>query len=123
MNKNKVTKILVLLLILGLIIIQACRVGAMSIGDIIGDNDTSLNALLGNETNTGNDLFNGANTATNTGNTVTNTTNLISNSTTNTNTNKTLPKTGTNENIIIGLMVICTIAGIYAFKKVKDYNM
>ncbi len=121
MNKNKVTKILVLLLILGLIIIQACRVGAMSIGDIIGDDNTSLNALLGNETNTGSDLFNDANTATNTSNTATNTTNLISNSTTNT--NKTLPKTGTNENIIIGLMVICTIAGVYAFKKVKDYNM
>lgn len=122
MNKNKVTKILVLLLILGLIVIQACRVGAMSISDIIGDNDTSLNALMGDGSNTQNNLFNDANSGTNPTNTPTNPTPITAPINT-TNTSNTLPKTGTNENIIIGLMVICTAAGIYAFKKVKDYNM
>lgn len=38
-------------------------------------------------------------------------------------TNTTLPKTGANENIIIGLMVVFVAIGIYTFKKSTDYNM
>lgn len=116
MSRNKVVKILILLLVFSLIIIQSCTVGAMTINQILGE---------GNETSNLTDNTSVDNTAGNTaGNTVGNTTPItsISNNTA-TNTNKTLPKTGTNENIIIGLMVICTIAGIYAFKKVKEYNM
>ena len=94
MSRNKVVKILILLLVLTLIVIQTCRVGAMTIDQILGPGNESSDLTENTESN---------NTATNT--------------------NKTLPKTGTNENIIIGLMVICTVAGIYAFKKVKDYNM
>lgn len=117
MNKNKVTKILVLLLILGLIIMKACSVGAAgsTIGEILGPDNETSNLQTGNNTSFDNLLNTGA----------TNTpANNINNSAVNrTNTNTSLPKTGTNENIIIGLMVICTAAGIYAFKKVKDYNM
>lgn len=112
MSRNKVVKILILLLVLTLIVIQTCRVGAMTIDQILGPGNETSNLTENTASN---------NTATNnTANTTPITS--ISNNTT-TNTNKTLPKTGTNENIIIGLMVICTVAGIYAFKKVKDYNM
>ena len=115
MSRNKVVKILILLLVLTLIVIQTCRVGAMTIDQILGPGNESSDLTENTESN---------NTATDLLNTATNTTPItsISNNTT-TNTNKTLPKTGTNENIIIGLMIICTVAGIYAFKKVKDYNM
>ena len=115
MSRNKVGKIFILLLVLSLIIIQTCRVGAMSIGEILGE---------GNETSNLQQTNNTANITNTQGNTSTNTTPItsISNNTA-TNSNKTLPKTGTNENIIIGLMIVCTIAGIYAFKKVKEYNM
>ena len=122
MSRTKVVKILILLLVLTLIVIQTCRVGAMTIDQILGPGNESSDLTENTESNnTATDLLN---TATNTTNNTTNTTPItsISNNTT-TNTNKTLPKTGTNENIIIGLMVICTVAGIYAFKKVKDYNM
>ncbi len=118
MSKNKVIKVLILLFILSLIIIQTCRVGAMTIDQILGEGNETSNLQQTNNTST--ELFNTAgNTSTNTANTTPITS--ITNNTTNT--NKTLPKTGTNENIIIGLMIICTVAGIYAFKKVKDYNM
>lgn len=121
MNKNKVTKILVLLLILGLIIMKACSVGAASLNEIVGPNNETSNLQTGNDSF--DDLLNTGATQ-NTANTPTNNTiNNLNNRTNRTNTNSTLPKTGTNENIIIGLMVICTVAGLYAFKKVKDYNM
>lgn len=117
MSRNKVVKIFILLLVLSLIIIQTCTVGAMTIDQILGEGNETSNLQ---QTNTSTELFNTTgNTATNTANTTPITS--ITNNTTNT--NKTLPKTGTNENIIIGLMIVCTIAGIYAFKKVKDYNM
>ena len=121
MNKSKVTKILVLLLILGLIIIKACSVGAASISEIVGSNNETSNLQTGNES-FDNLLNAGVNQNTvNTANTpANNTINRVANKT---NTNSSLPKTGTNENIIIGLMIVCTAAGIYAFKKVKDYNM
>ena len=116
MSRNKVVKILILLLVLTLIVIQTCRVGAMTIDQILGPgNETSNLTENTASNNTATDLLN---TASNNTTPITS----ISNNTA-TNTNKTLPKTGTNENIIIGLMVICTVAGIYAFKKVKDYNM
>ena len=124
MMKSKITKILVLLLIIGLIIMKVFSVGVsastidaiLSGGNEIEPDENTVNDPAGN--NVLNDPLNDAlaNTNTNT-NTNTNLTNL------NTNNNTSLPKTGTNENIIIGLMVICTAAGIYAFKKVKEYNM
>ena len=118
MSRNKVVKIFILLLVLGLIIIQTCTVGATTIEEILGTGNETSNLTENTATNnTATDLLN---TAGNTANTAPITS--ISNNTA-TNTNKTLPKTGTNENIIIGLMIICTAAGIYAFKKVKEYNM
>lgn len=123
MSRNKIVKILILLLVLTLIVIQTCRVGAMTIDQILGPGNEASDLTENTESNnTTTDLFNTASntTTTNTSNT-TPITSISNNALTNT--NKTLPKTGTNENIIIGLMIICTVAGIYAFKKVKDYNM
>lgn len=121
MNKNKVTKILVLLLILGLIIMKACSVGAAggSIAEILGPDNEISNLQAGNNSSFNNLLNPGTTTNTPANTPIANNSGI----TNRTNTTNSLPKTGTNENIIIGLMVICTAAGIYAFKKVKDYNM
>lgn len=37
--------------------------------------------------------------------------------------NTTLPKTGSNDFAVIGLAIVCGISAIYAYKKIKDYNM
>lgn len=54
-------------------------------------------------------------------NTVINTTSTNSNSN---GTNETLPKTGVTEDYAIGAFaVICAVAAIFAFRKVKNYNI
>lgn len=118
--KNKVTKILVLLLILGLIMVKICNVGVEASDTLEALLNEAGNEITSEDGSTsglpqGNNALNDA---------LTNQPTSGTNTNTNTNKNNTsLPKTGTNENIIIGLMVICTLTGIYAFKKVKDYNM
>lgn len=114
MSKSIIGKILVLLLIIGLIMVQAFRVTAASqdLQQIVSeDGSNSANAL----TNSGS----GNNVNTNNGAVVPTKTNTN----TNTNKNTSLPKTGTNETVVISLMAVCAITGLYAFKKVKDYNM
>lgn len=116
MSKSIIGKILVLLLIIGLIMVQAFRVTAASqdLQQIVSeDGSNSANAL----TNSGS----GNNVNTNNGAVVPTKTNTNTN--TNTNKNTSLPKTGTNETVVISLMAVCAITGLYAFKKVKDYNM
>lgn len=58
--------------------------------------------------------------------------NVISNTTannttsyrTNTNTNTTLPKTGVNDGYVVAILVtVCGISAIYAYKKIRDYNI
>ncbi len=121
MNISRIKKIFVLLLIIGLIFIQTYKVGATStdadlLNQILGENGE--NSSLNTADDTTNNTI--ANTATNTA--TNNTTNTVTNNTTN-KTSTTLPSTGANENIIIALIVICGVAGVYAFKKVKEYNM
>ncbi len=73
------------------------------IQDLVGETNTT------NTTNTTNNVTNIANT--------TNTTN-------NTSSNETLPKTGITEDYaIIAFAVVCGISAIYAYKKVKNYNI
>lgn len=44
--------------------------------------------------------------------------------TTNTNTNNTLPKTGVTDGYVVAiLMVVCAISAIYAYRKIRDYNI
>lgn len=75
------------------------------IQDLVGETNTTGTS----DTNTTNNVTNIANT--------TNTTN-------NTSSNETLPKTGITEDYaIIAFAVVCGISAIYAYKKVKNYNI
>lgn len=47
----------------------------------------------------------------------------VGNTNTNTNTNTSLPKTGVNDSAMWVLIGVCTIAAIYTYKKVRDYNI
>ena len=78
----------------------------------------------GGSTNTQND------TATNVPNVVMNTTtntnvNTNTNTSYRTNTNtETLPKTGVTDGYVVAILVtVCAISAIYAYKKIRDYNM
>ena len=72
-----------------------------------------LNVDTNNTTNT---------TAANTTNNTVN--NIVENTNTNASTNETLPKTGVTEDYaIIAFAVVCGISAIYAYKKVKKYNV
>lgn len=116
MSKSIMWKSLVLLLIVGLIMVQAVRVTAATqdLQQIVSeDGSNSANALTNNSS--GNKV--------NTNNNASVPTKVNTNNNSNKNKNTSLPKTGTNETIVIGLMAVCTITGLYALKKVKDYNM
>ena len=89
---------------------------------VLADNTQII--IGGGSTNTQND------TATNVPNVVMNTT---TNKNVNTNTNKsyrtntnteTLPKTGVTDGYVVAILVtVCAISAIYAYKKIRDYNM
>lgn len=120
MSKKNILKIGIVLLIIGMIAltmqnVQATSFDANQILSTNGDG-SDLNTVTPTPTTVVNNTT--LDQSTN------NTTNNTAKNTVKNNTNKTaLPKTGTNENIIIGLMVVFTAIGIYTFKKVRDYNM
>lgn len=135
MNKKSILKVGIVVLIIGMIFMQIYRIEASSFQQLIGANEISgANEIRGengessslNTASANNATLNTTNT-TNTTNTL-NTTNTANNTpkvnnTANTNRNTALPQTGTNENIIIGLMVVFAIVGVYTFKKIRDYNI
>lgn len=76
----------------------------------------------GGSANTQNDT----NTQNSVPNVITNTTTPTNNTSyrTNTNTNTTLPKTGVNDGYVVAILVtVCAISAIYAYKKIRDYNI
>lgn len=78
--------------------------------------DLDLNSLLGNEITEIEENTVETNNVTN----ITNT----NNTTNNTSVNETLPKTGITEDYaIIAFAVICGVSAIYAYRKVKNYNI
>ena len=87
--------------------------------------DNTQIIIGGGLTNTQND------TATNVPNVVMNTTTTNTNVNTNTNTSyrtntntETLPKTGVTDGYVVAILVtVCAISAIYAYKKIRDYNM
>lgn len=87
----------------------------------IGSSVFADNAIIigGNTTNTTNTV----NTVNTTNNTTTN--NVVNTTKTyNNTTNTTLPKTGENDiYIIVALVAVCGISAIYAYKKIRDYNI
>ena len=79
---------------------------------VLADNTQII--IGGGSTNTQND------TATNITNVNTNTNTSYR---TNTNT-ETLPKTGVTDGYVVAILVtVCAISAIYAYKKIRDYNM
>lgn len=57
-------------------------------------------------------------------NTANNNTENSSNNTTDGNTENTIPKTGVTEDItVIGFIVVCVGSAVYAYRKVKSYNV
>ena len=125
MSKKNILKIGIVLLIIGMIALTMQNVQATSFdaNQILSTNGDGSN--LNTVTPTPTAVVNNNTLNQSTNNTTNNTAkNTVKNNTVNNSTNKTaLPKTGTNENIIIGLMVVFTAFGIYTFKKVRDYNM
>ncbi len=86
---------------------------------VLADNTQII--IGGGSTNTQND------TATNIPNVINTTTNTNTNTNTSyrTNTNtETLPKTGVTDGYVVAILVtVCAISAIYAYKKIRDYNM
>lgn len=76
----------------------------------------------GGATNTQNEV---ENTTTNiTTNTTYNAVNTSQSYNTATNTTNTLPKTGVTDGIVVAILVmVCGISAIYAYKKIRDYNV
>lgn len=112
--KNK-SMMVIIGIILALIIILCSNTADATI--IIGGN-TTANTTTGNVT---------ANTTANVQNTVANTTTNISVPSTTTNrvnTTQTLPQTGVTDGYVVAILVIvCAISAIYAYRKIRDYNI
>ena len=134
MNKKSLLKIGTIILLIAVIFVQAYRIQAMSFSELAGNagNEipdengvtSGLNQTAGNNAAANNAADNNA--ANNAGNNAVNKAgNNAANNAANKagNKNTSLPQTGTNENIIISLIVIFAGIGVYTFKKVRDYNI
>lgn len=90
---------------------------------VLADNTQII--IGGGSTNTQND------TVTNIPDVINTTTNTSTNTNTNTSTSyrtnnntETLPKTGVTDGYVVAILVtVCAISAIYAYKKIRDYNM
>ena len=124
----KLRKVLVLLVILLLLVGIAVQVQAsdlIDLGNLITDGNTTENATTNTTQNTvANSTLNvTTNTASNT------TTNTAGNSVVQPSTNRAgssennLPQTGVTEDItVMFFIIVCVIAAIYAYKKIRDYR-
>lgn len=114
--KNK-SMMVIIGIVLALIIILCSNTVFADATIIIGGN-TTANTTTGNVT---------ANTTANVQNTVANTTTNISVPSTTTNrvnTTQTLPQTGVTDGYVVAILVIvCAISAIYAYRKIRDYNI
>ena len=84
--------------------------------------DNTQIIIGGGLTNTQNDTVTNIPNVINTTNT---NTNINTNTSYRTNTNtETLPKTGVTDGYVVAILVtVCAISAIYAYKKIRDYNM
>lgn len=87
---------------------------------VLADNTQII--IGGGSTNTQNDTVTNIPNVINTTNT---NTNINTNTSYRTNTNtETLPKTGVTDGYVVAILVtVCAISAIYAYKKIRDYNM
>lgn len=66
----------------------------------------------------------GTNTANTTNNTnTTNTANTTNRTNTTNSVNQNLPNTGSNSYAVFALIAVCVVSAIYAYKKIRDYNV
>ena len=124
----KLRKVLVLLVILFLLVGIAVQVQAsdlIDLGNLITDGNTTENTTTNTTQNTvANSTLNvTTNTTSNT------TTNTAGNSVVQPSTNRAgssennLPQTGVTEDItVMFFIIVCVIAAIYAYKKIRDYR-
>lgn len=85
---------------------------------VLADNTQII--IGGGSTNTQNDTVKNIPEVINT------TTNVSTNTSTSyrTNNTETLPKTGVTDGYVVAILVtVCAISAIYAYKKIRDYNM
>ena len=120
MKKNNLRKTMLVITIMAVI----CLMCSLSFASGTDVNDL-LNGIpdLEDDNNTNTPTV-GENTATtpdtNNDNNVQNINTNISNTNTN---NTSLPKTGVDDTIMWGLLIISAVAAVYTYKKVRDYNV
>lgn len=114
---NKIILVLAIVAVAGLIFIQS-QVHATNPGVVINVPATQSAGNTAAQTNTANTTNTAVNTA-NTINTV-NTVNTVNKVNNNTNT---LPKAGIEDSPVGIIMIIGVISAIYAYKKIRDYNV
>lgn len=110
---KKVSRIILVLAILTGVIFMQSQVQA----SIVINSPTNDTTNTANTANTTNNTVNTANTTTNTVNTTNNTVNKVNNTT------NTLPKTGIEDSPAGIIMIIGVVSAIYAYKKIRDYNV
>lgn len=90
---------------------------------VLADNTQII--IGGGSTNTQNDTVTNIPDIINTTTNTTTNTNINTNTSYRTNTNtETLPKTGVTDGYVVAILAtVCAISAIYAYKKIRDYNM
>lgn len=130
LKMKKVFVIVTMILVVGLLGVMSLEVNATGL-DI--DNPVNLTGNLDIITG-GDDLNNSTNNTTTllpenntTNESINNTTSVIQPVVDNNNTNSsenTLPKTGVTEDVtVMFFIIVCVVSAIYAYKKIRDYNV
>lgn len=120
--------VLAIIAVLALIFISANSVFATA-GNliVIQGNNTSANNTATEGNTVANNVVNNV-VANNTANTVNKVNSVNTLNTTNTsksvyNNTTALPKTGSNDYAVFAIIGICAISAVYAYKKIRDYNI
>lgn len=116
------------IIMVALIVLVSCALIVMSttvkatdenpIIDISGDLDISTGNETSSNTTSNTDVTPSINTTTDNSQVIQPVTNTTENTT------NTLPQTGVTEDItVMFFIVVCAVSAIYAYKKIRDYNM
>ena len=102
-------------ILIGIIMVLTVSI-LLSCANMVSATDTNAIVISGNSSNTQNIVINTTNT--------TNTINIINTTPKVNNTTTTLPQTGENDvYIVAGLITVCAISAVYAYRKIRDYNI
>ena len=106
--------------------VSATSGGNTDWNSLLNPNNTSNNSNTGNTNSNTNDTYQNINIVNNTNtntNTENNVVNVVNNTNVNANTNTSVPYTGIDNTSILVIIGICGISAIYAYKKIRDYNI